>query len=151
MNWQRGLKRLRIVFSFLGFLAGLIVFGIVSFTFCRISDIAQTLSNTRIELYHLEDAETISVPGSSQPKFRFKRFNLYYPNESVEELDAESYQRELKELRNSVNGVTRDLNSVWKGWLVTTIICGFFSFIGAWFILSVISWIILGFIEKKDK
>ena len=151
MNWQRGLKRLRIVLSVIGFLAGLIVFGIVSFKFWQISLIVDTLHTTRLELYGLEHAEIISVPGSSQPKFRFKRFNVFFPNESVEELDAESYKLELKELRNSDNGVTRDLHSAWKGWFVTTIIGGFVSFIGAWFILSVINWIILGFIEEKDK
>jgi hypothetical protein len=152
MNWQKGLRRIRIVFSVLGFLAGLILFGIVSFKLWAISDIVEILGHTKVDLYHLEHAEIISVPDTNQTMFRYERAptlpSLILDAEKYEIFDAESYKQQLKELRNSVNGITRELHSAWKGWFVTTIVGGFVSLLVVWFMLRVISWIILGFVES---
>jgi hypothetical protein len=148
MNWQKGLKRLRIVFSVLGFLAGLIILGIVFFRLVGISASADALSRTKVEIYEMEHAEIISVPGTNQPKFRYKQFDELSARYFTIELDAESYKQKLKDLQELANGLRRELNSAWKQWFVATIVGGFVSLIVVWFILRVISWIILGFFES---
>ena len=147
MNWQRGLKRLRIVSSVLGFLAGLIIFGIVSFQVFEISSIAKTLNYVQIELYHLEKAKIIAVSDSNQPIYRYESYAYLEPSTFVE-LDAKSYKQKLIDFQNSVNLHQRDLNHIWGIWLIMTIVGGFVSFLVVWFTLKILSWIILGFAEK---
>jgi len=139
---------LRIVFSVFGFLVGLIIFGIVFFRLVGISVTADYFNEQRVEIYKMEQAEIISVPGTNERKFRYEQFSKLPPYILTIELDEESYKQKLKESQELANALGRELNSAWKQWFAATIVGGFVSLIVVWFILRVISWIILGFVES---